>query len=211
MKPRLDIDTLNWLFRLLSAGILCVGLFSVLDWIPFIVRIFGNISIVAGLLFLVDIGASTKFKVLYWPILIIWILVVVQSATLYFVTSEQETKSFLNFLTLSYAFSLLSVVIFSFSMQELCLNLQLAEHEKGWSKVAKFAIGFYILPFLGFFVVGGGRVLGVDMGFVYDFDKASPILAFLSQYGVRALFFLPPTIILIKLNKIRKDFRAVAP
>jgi hypothetical protein len=211
MKTKLDADTLNWMMRLFGFGLIVIGIYLIFEYIPYTIRILGNVIIMGGLLFLMDIEGGKKFKMYYRFMISIWIIIVIHSFFFFILNTTEEVALFRNYNFLSGAISLLSTFLFFRSMHEYCLFNNLNEQKLSWSNAGNITIGFYILPFIGFVIVGIARLMGKNVELFYGLNKSIPIPVTISELLFRLLFFVLPALLLLKLNRLKKSLLNVVP
>jgi len=207
----LDKETLTWLFRLTIIGTILIALFSVFDTTPFIIRAIGNLFVLGGLLFLIDVEGGTKFKRTYWSVLVIWFVVVCHSGIAFITKSEQINELFKTITFFIYAIVLLSIPLFTHTMRILSAVANVSEIEMYWKKLTRFSFIYYILPIIAFLGAFVGQAMGGEVQLYFGVEKTSNIPLEFVKYSLRLLFFTPPLLIIIKLHKIRHTYFSTLP
>ena len=138
--------------------------------------------------------------------LIIWGMIVCHSAGGFIGKSPSATVTFQTITFSIYAVALLSVVLFSWAMRQLCEEAKLNELAKTWKTITRVSASYYTLPFVAFFGTFFGRAVGAEVQLIYGIDDTSGLPAIIAQYVIRVLFFLPPTLILVTVRETRQVF-----
>ena len=181
----MDRDTLNWLYRLLIAGAVFIAIYSIFDSAPFFVRAIGNVLVLGALLFLVDVQASNKFRKLFWAASTIWSIIVCHSAVGFVGKSPSAATVFQTITYSIYAIALLSVVLFSWAMRQLCIDPRLNDLGQSWKTITRVSATYYSLPFVAFLGMFVGRAVGAEVQLIYGVDETSSIPASVAQYLIR--------------------------
>jgi len=196
----MDHDSLNWFIRLAIAGAIFIGLFTIFDSVPFLIRAIGNIFVFGALLFLFDISTEPLFRKLYLTVLSIWVLILVHSGLAFIEMPEDVIKVFRSFTFLIYALSFISLPLFTLSISKY-LKQTNSTSSRSWLLLTMLLSAFYLVPtvaFLGTFVLQRtGMTVQLNMG-LGNLNLIMDVNPFASI--IRALFLLPPIAILIGIH-----------
>jgi hypothetical protein len=206
-----DRDTFNSLYRLLISGVVFIALFSIFDNTPFIVRAIGDLFVVGGLLFLIDVDGGAQFKRFYWAALTIWIIIMIHAGVAFIAKSKESLEIFQTITFLMYALSLLSVPLFARAMQLLSGTANTPELEKNWKSLTWFSATYYVIPFVAFLGTSVGRAVGADVHLFYGVEETSNVPVDIVKYLLRVLFFLPLVLAIVRIHKTREVMLRVAP
>jgi hypothetical protein len=202
--PSVDKEAWNWFLRLGTAGTAFIALFSIPDGIPFVTRIIGNLLVVGALLFLIDVEAGPKFRRAYWTILVVWIIVLCHSVGGLIQKSNSATEAYQTISYTVYAAALFSIPLLCVAMQRLCATGSSPNLEGQWSHLTRQSFRYYALPIVFFLGTSIVRIAGAEIKIFYERTDTSLLSIGLVMCCVRALFFVPPVLIILKLWKTRE-------